>query len=128
MLLYTRSFRADLDGGFMDSRKVKATELADRGRAVRQADGTWLVYSLTSAERYKVRVKELSRICSCTCPDFELRLEPCKHIQAVRITIARENYDRRTGAEPRPVPEGEPVKYPKKTYQQDWPAYDLAQT
>lgn len=23
----------------------------------------------------------------CTCPDFELRGEPCKHIQAVRIVI-----------------------------------------
>jgi transposase len=47
---------------------------------------------------------------------------------AVRMTVAREEYDTRTGAAPRPKPAGEPKQYPQKTYKQLWPQYNAAQT
>lgn len=51
----------------------------------------------------------------CTCPDFELRQRSCKHIIAVEYALGR-----------RTVPEETtPVR---RTYSQDWPAYNEAQT
>ncbi len=103
----------------MDIREAKAVELADRGRVVKSSNG-WLVFSLSSSERYHVT---LSPLC-CTCGDFELRQEPCKHILAVQISLSREGFDLRTEHKP----ETPPVKWPRKTYKQDWPAYCSAQT
>jgi hypothetical protein len=58
----------------------------------------------------------------CTCPDHETNGVKCKHIFAVEYTIEREQ-----------TPDGETVvtesfKVTRKTYSQDWPAYNLAQT
>src|SRR6266849_3109245 len=57
----------------------------------------------------------------CTCPDFECRKQRCKHIYAVEIVIKREYTD-----------DGETQTYTetvtvKKTYKQEWPAYNAAQ-
>ena len=54
----------------------------------------------------------------CSCPDFELRQEPCKHIYAVEITIQREER-----------PDGTTIETQTKrvTYKQDWPNYNKAQ-
>jgi len=102
----------------MNTREAKAIELADRGRCIRTGD-KWLVFSLTSTERYEVTLDPLL----CTCPDFELRHEDCKHTLAVRIALSREGFDHRT----EPKPEYPPVQWPRKTYKQDWPNYNLAQ-
>jgi transposase len=70
----------------------------------------------------------------CECKDFEKRGESCKHIFAVRYVIERE----KTGVPPIPKPEKRPFIEQKKealeqalprrkTYKQDWPAYDAAQ-
>lgn len=58
----------------------------------------------------------------CTCPDFEVRQATCKHIFAVEYTIQREwseNGETQTYTETVTV---------KKTYKQEWPAYNAAQT
>lgn len=102
----------------MNAREVKARELADRGRVVCDGSG-WLVFSLTSPERYQVSLEPLF----CSCPDFELRQEECKHILAVRLTVVR----RAERVRPGPHPERPPVQYPRKTYKQDWPNYEAAQ-
>lgn len=102
----------------MNIREEKAIELADRGRVVKRPNG-WLVYSLSSGEKYFVTVLPLS----CSCPDFELRQEPCKHILAVQITLAREV----SGSPTEHISDAPPIQWPKKTYQQDWPNYDAAQ-
>lgn len=54
----------------------------------------------------------------CTCPDFEERRLPCKHIYAVEFTIQRETR-----------PDGTTVltKTMRVTYGQNWPAYNAAQ-
>ena len=55
----------------------------------------------------------------CTCPDFEKRQQPCKHVYAVEFTIQREERPDGTTVETKAV---------RVTYRQDWPAYNAAQT
>ncbi len=56
---------------------------------------------------------------TCTCPDFELRQQCCKHIYAVEYTLKREQQ-----------PDGATVltQTTRVTYRQDWPVYNAAQT
>jgi len=64
---------------------------------------------------------------SCTCPDFELRGMKCKHIYAVIHTLeARKNRDGTTTVT-ETVTVSETIQK-KKTYPQDWPAYNAAQS
>ena len=55
---------------------------------------------------------------ACSCPDFELRQEPCKHIYAVEITIQREERSDGITIETQAM---------RVTYKQDWPAYNASQ-
>lgn len=105
-------------GRAVDIREAKALELADRGRVIRSGN-KWLVFSLSSSERYEVTLDPVF----CTCTDFETRHEACKHAMAARIALSREGCDFRTEANP----ENPPVAWPRTTYKQDWPNYDLAQ-
>lgn len=105
-------------GRAVEIREAKAIELADRGRAVRNGR-EWFVFSLSSAERYNVRLDPIY----CSCGDFELRHEECKHIMAARLTLSREGRGFRTKKHPTTPP----VVWPRPTYGQDWPNYDLAQ-
>ena len=120
--------------GAVDIQKDKARELADRGRCVENPDGTWSVFSLTSTNKYKVILNGMDPKTgahirhTCSCPSFELNQDVCKHIRAVLSVKQQDDTDRRQGKPPRErTPDGEPVIYPRKTYQQDWPNYDLAQ-
>jgi transposase len=103
----------------MDLRKSKALELADRGRVVPDGDD-WLVFSLNSTNRYRVTLRPHQ---TCTCEDFELRQEACKHVIAARVVAWR----RDSSIDPPPVPDTPPIKFPRPTYGQDWEAYDAAQ-
>jgi transposase len=105
----------------MDARQIKARELAERGRVVRQGDH-WLVFSLSSPNKYRVTLDPPA----CTCLDFDVRQEPCKHILAVREALAEGRDDKSPGWAK--GPKEEPARSPRKTYPQDWPAYDAAQT
>jgi len=102
----------------VDARREKAKELADRGRVVSYGDG-WLVFSLNTPEKYEVSLSPVF----CSCPDFELRQEECKHLLAVRLTVDR----RAERLRPGPHPERAPVQYKKPTYRQDWPSYEESQ-
>ena len=55
----------------------------------------------------------------CSCPDFELRQEPCKHIYAVEFIIQREEREDGSTIETQAV---------RMTYGQHWAAYNGAQT
>ena len=55
----------------------------------------------------------------CTCPDFEKRQQPCKHIHAVEFTIKKESKPDGTTIE---------TKTMKVTKTQDWNHYNEAQT
>jgi hypothetical protein len=54
----------------------------------------------------------------CSCPDFEKRQRPCKHVYAVEFTIQREERPDGSTIESRTY---------RVTYPQDWPAYNAAQ-
>jgi transposase len=58
----------------------------------------------------------------CTCRDFEFRATKCKHIFAVEYTIQREQAADGTTITT------ETLKVTRKTYAQNWPAYNAAQT
>src|SRR5205823_5760063 len=60
---------------------------------------------------------------TCTCPDYELRQKACKHVFAVAFAVvAQKNPDGSTT-----VTETLTVTK-RKTYPQNWPAYNQAQT
>jgi hypothetical protein len=67
----------------MDSRSVKAQEVTTDMR-ITFKDGEWFVPSQTRASvKYRVNPSQLNP--SCECDDYQLRAQPCKHIQAVRL-------------------------------------------
>ena len=99
----------------VDLRELKALELAARSKIVFHL-GRWLVPSQGSGATYSVSLSPPA----CTCEDFALRNEPCKHVIAARLVAERD------GGESAPPMETEAV--PKRpTYKQNWPLYNLAQ-
>src|SRR5579864_6681097 len=101
-------------------RQQKALEIADKFRITESA-GKWIVPSQSSAKKYAVRI--VGSAGDCTCPDFELRREPCKHVLAVRFVIQRQqNPDGSTT-----VTESFEVTQ-RTTYPQQWTEYNQAQT
>ncbi len=99
----------------MEGRELKALQIAAYARITRD-DDYWIVPSQSSSRKYRVHLDPDT----CTCDDFELRQQPCKHILAAKIIRERD------GGEPAPViDDAEPPK--KKTYKQNWPAYKQAQ-
>jgi hypothetical protein len=109
----------------MSIREVKGQNIADRFRIERKGN-LYLVPSQSGKGKYKVDV-EAKR---CTCPDFDIRQQPCKHIYAVEFTIRRERkVTERTDAKGfTTTTTTETVKIKRKTYPQVWPAYNMAQT
>jgi len=108
----------------MDAREIKGMQIAAT-TPLRKGQGAWLVPSQTkSGTTYRVasRNRALASLfatsdMACTCPDYELRQQPCKHVIAVELTIKREF-----------GPTGEVVtEQVKVTYAQDWAAYNRAQ-
>jgi transposase len=104
----------------MEERELKALEIAAKSKLTRRGK-SWLVPSQSiRGAQYTVNPDPIEPLCSC--PDFESRKQRCKHIFAVEYTIEREQ-----------TPEGETVvtesfRVTRKTYSQDWPAYNTAQT
>jgi transposase len=99
----------------MDLREAKALEIAAKSRLIFEK-GIWLVPSQGSSTVYKVSLSPDA----CTCDDFQLRREPCKHVIATKLVQAREYGGKGPPLDTDVLPK-------KKTYKQDWPAYDEAQ-
>src|SRR5688572_1541696 len=70
----------------MNTRETRAIEIADKFRIVNEGS-KWFVPSQTGGSKYAVRI--LNDRADCTCPDFELRRDFCKHILAVQLVIKR---------------------------------------
>lgn len=110
----------------MSIREAKGREIADRARIIKEGN-LYLVPSQSGKGKYKVRPD----LPYCSCPDFDFRRQPCKHIFAVQVTIEKTKTTTTTT-----TPEGqttttttETVKVTRKTYAQpNWPAYHRAQT
>ncbi len=101
-----------------DARQEKGRTLA-RDRRIKKVEGAlWFVPSQTKNEGgYLVNVLAAS----CSCPDHEERRCKCKHQWAVEsvqtVEVAADGSATVT----------ESVKVTRKTYAQDWPAYNAAQ-
>jgi transposase len=109
----------------MSLREAKGRDIADRFKIVQQGN-LYLVPSQSGRGKYKVDAQAQR----CSCPDFEIRHAKCKHLFAVEISIKRETKTTTTTK-----PNGqttttttETVKVVRKTYKQEWPAYNKAQT
>jgi transposase len=104
----------------MDARKEQGIEIAATASLVKKG-GVWLVPSRTQpAVSYTVCPDKYEP--HCTCPDHELNGGWCKHIWAVEF--ARTDLINKHGHRPEPVIPAAA----KKTYSQDWKAYNAAQT
>jgi transposase len=102
----------------MDARQERGLQLAERGHIIKQADG-WQVLSQSGNGHYLVKLEERP---SCTCPDFEIRQQPCKHIYAVERIVT---WNMRTDGPQTVTTKTETTRV---TYKQNWPAYNAAQT
>ncbi|HWB11759.1 MAG TPA: transposase [Pirellulales bacterium] len=106
------------------------TEREQRGLAiathckVTNKNGAWSVPSQSGKGRYTVRVD--GEQATCDCPDHQTRGVECKHIFAVKIVRQRELFE--DGSEV--VTESVTLTKTtvRKTYPQDWRAYNQAQT
>jgi transposase len=106
---------------------AKLTPREERGliiaalcRLERTQEGVWIVPSQTAMEKkYRVNLSQKT----CSCPDCQEGGYKCKHQFAVEFVIKRELGADGSVSETRSVTFAE-----KKTYTQNWPAYNLAQT
>ena len=71
----------------LSEREQKAVAIAAHTQLVRNPNNTWIVPSQSGAKDYTVDPDPESP--RCTCPDFEYRQLPCKHIYAVEIVLQR---------------------------------------
>jgi hypothetical protein len=102
----------------MDVRELKAPELAARAK-ITWDGGAWLVPSQSGNTPYRVTTWPDAE--SCTCDDFALRQSPCKHIIAARLVEERDGRRQAPPIDTDTAPE-------RKTYSQNWPLYNLAQS
>jgi uncharacterized Zn finger protein len=108
----------------MDAREERGKQIAQSGLVKRaKADHTWRVPSQSGPGQYSVNLANIEEPV-CTCPDFEERRQPCKHIYAVAYTVVRKQSADGTTT----VIETLTVARQRKTYPQNWPAYNAAQT
>ncbi len=127
------------------SSKLDPTELRrQRGLAIaavtrivraKGREERWIVPSQSGQDKYTVSL--VASPATCDCEDFTKRQLPCKHIFAVEVAKARGDAPpaevaaqlRPSGARDydAPVPPPERTCAPRKTYKQDWPAYNTAQ-
>jgi transposase len=106
----------------MEPREIKGLEIAAKTKLTRKGKSSiWLVPSQSGlADKYSVALDAYNP--TCTCRDHEFTNDRCKHIFAVEYTVQREQtQDGQTVIT-------ETVKLTRKTYTQNWPAYNAAQT
>jgi transposase len=100
----------------MDTREEKGLVIAATSKIEKNILG-WKVPSQSGNGSYVVNLDHGHPF--CTCPDFEKRQQPCKHIHAVECVIQRETKADGTTTV---------TKSLKVTCTQQWPAYNAAQT
>jgi transposase len=101
----------------IDGRRQRGLEIAATSTIARKAEGEWLVPSQSLNGKYRVRRGPEGF--ECSCPDYELRGQTCKHGFAVEFFLRRETKPDGTVIETRAA---------RITYGQNWPAYNRAQT
>jgi transposase len=100
----------------INGRRERGLAIAATARIAHKGN-TWTVPSQSLNGRYTV-IKSGDEL-RCSCPDYELRGQICKHGYAVEFVIRRETAPDGTVIETRAA---------RVTYSQDWAAYNKAQT
>jgi transposase len=99
-----------------DARRQRGLEIAATTSIARKGEGEWIVPSQSMNGKYRV-IKGAEGF-QCSCPDYELRGQTCKHGFAVEFVLRRETKPDGTVIETRAA---------RVTYPQNWPAYNAAQ-
>lgn len=102
----------------MDRREEKGRDIASRTRITRDGE-QWIVPSQTGDGTYTVTLHP--EIPLCTCPDYTKHQVKCKHIHAAEYARLSEQL---SGSDELLPSSGRR----RKTYPQNWTAYNLAQT
>ena len=100
----------------MDAREERGLVIAATSKIEQNKLG-WKVPSQSGNGAYIVNLDHGQPF--CTCPDFEKRQQPCKHIHAVEYVVQREIKPDGTTTLTQSV---------KLTCTQNWPAYNAAQS
>lgn len=104
----------------MNAREERGLVIAALCKLNRKDDNEWLVPSQSGAET-TYRVNPTAK--TCTCPDHQEHGHKCKHVFAVEFTLKRETHSDGTMIETKTI-----VFTEKKSYKQNWPAYNTAQS
>jgi transposase len=107
----------------MDIRQQKGHLIAQRA-TIKRDGNLYLVPSQSGHGKYKVDPQTQT----CSCPDHEYTGSKCKHLFAVEYTIEKIEKTKTTVTENGKTITTETVKVTRKTYKQEWPAYNMAQT
>jgi Transposase DDE domain len=105
----------------MTTREERGLVIAATFR-IRQKGNVWIVPSQSGNGRYTVSLHPEHP--HCTCPDHEELGCKCKHIFAAEYVYQRELFEDGSVIEK----ESLTLRTERKTYPQDWPAYNAAQT
>jgi transposase len=106
-----------------EARKQRGLEIAALAK-INKENGFYIVPSQFNPRQSRYQVKYDAKHPTCTCEDFAQRGCRCKHIYAVEFVRRRElNPDGTTT-----VTESVTITKTRKTYPQNWTAYNAAQT
>lgn len=102
----------------INPRQIRGIDIAKR-YTLKEENGLWFVPSSSGkSQRYKVCLKSQK----CSCPDFEIRRQKCKHLFAVEYSFEQDFLAELDTLEVAKVAKQ------RKTYKQVWTAYNEAQT
>lgn len=109
----------------MEQRQQRGMELAAT-RSIRKQGGFWVVPSQAGPGKYRVFLSD--DFANCECPDYKKRHARCKHIYAATYVMLRtKNADGSTTVT-EALTHTQTVVMERKTYPQNWRAYNAAQT
>lgn len=97
------------------TREERGRQIAKQG-GIRRIGAKFAVPSQSGAGQYIVDLVQND----CSCPDYELRHKPCKHVEAVLFWLVWEDSVSASAAVE--------VSTKRETYRQNWAAYNEAQT
>ena len=107
----------------VEERKQRGLTIAALARIDKEGD-CYIVPSVTNPRPTKYKVTMGGLFPKCTCPDHETRGCKCKHIYAVEYVLQREQHPDGSTT----IRESVTITSERKTYPQNWSAYNDAQT
>ena len=109
-----------MNENLQNPRQIRGLEIA-KHYTIKEENGLWFVPSASGkSQRYKVDLKKKK----CTCPDYEIRRQKCKHIFAVEFSFEQNFLGELSREEITEL--AKPVTT-RKTYRQNWKHYNTAQ-